>query len=92
MNLGQNVLFKFVLVFNYNISKLQYPVNPESSLYIMSALEHQKNIPYPTGRQRNQAYRCSMRLVFNKRSGAAVMSPDSEGYCDLGCFDDSLIA
>ena len=43
MILGRNSSLKFVLILNYNnISKLQYPVDPESSLYIMSTLAHQK--------------------------------------------------
>ena len=47
--LGQNSLLKFVSILNYNnIFKLQYPMDPESSLYIISALAHHK-IPYPTG-------------------------------------------
>ena len=41
--LGWNSLLKFVLILNYNnIFRLQYPMDPESSLYIMSALAHQK--------------------------------------------------
>ena len=43
MILGRNSLLKFVSILNYNnISKLQYPMDPESSSYIMSALAHQK--------------------------------------------------
>ena len=43
--LGLNSLLKFVLILKYNnIFKLQYPMDPESSLYIMSALAHQKYI------------------------------------------------
>ena len=34
---------KFVSILNYNnIFNLQYPTDPESSLYIMRALTHQK--------------------------------------------------
>ena len=36
--------------------------------------------------QRNQPLYCSMKPVFNKRSGAVVMSPDSEG---LGAADEA---
>ena len=45
MILGLNSLLNFVKILNYNnISKLQnqYPVDPENSLYIMSALVNQK--------------------------------------------------
>ena len=42
MILGRNFFVEVCLNHYNNISKLQYPVYPESSLYIMSALAHQK--------------------------------------------------
>ena len=67
-------------------------MDPESSLYIMSALAHQKLFPVRQVIQRNRAKHCLMKLVFffffffvffvfffYKHSGAVGMSPDSEG-------------
>ena len=66
---------KIVILF----SKLQYPVGPESSLYIMSALAHQVYTlsDRPFREIKHNAVPCN--LFFNKRSGAVVMSLDSEG-------------
>ena len=47
-------------------------MNQESSLYIMNTLAHKKS-PYPTG------LTLFHETCFNKRSGAVVMFPDSEG-------------
>ena len=53
-------------------------MHPESSLYIMSALAHQK-YTLSDGSFREIKHKCcSMKLVFNKRSGAMFMSPDSK--------------
>ena len=70
---GSEFFVEDCLTLSYNISKPQYPVDPERSLYIMSAPKI-----YPIRRviQRNQAQYCSVRLVFNKRSGAVVTSPE----------------
>ena len=56
-------------------------MDPESSLYIMSALAHQNIYPIRRVIQRNQAYiskTVPWNLFLNKRSGAVIMSPDSE--------------
>ena len=59
MILGRNSLLKFVSILKYNnISKLQYPMNPESPLYIMSALANQNIYPIRRVIQRNQAETC----------------------------------
>ena len=42
-------IFSVEVWLNFNIFKLQYPMDPMSSLYIMSALAHQTYIPYPSG-------------------------------------------
>ena len=54
---------------------LQYPVDPESSLYIMSALAHLSDGSFREIKHNIFHETC----FFNKRSGAVVMSPDSEG-------------
>ena len=55
-------------------------MDPESSLYIMSALAHQK-YTLSGGSFREIKHNTVPRnfFFFNKRSGAVVMSPDSEG-------------
>ena len=78
--LGLNSLLRFVLILKYNnIFKLQYPMDPESSLYIMSALAHQKYILSDGSFREIKHNTVPRNLFFNKRSGAVVMSPDSEG-------------
>ena len=42
-------IFSAEVCLNLNIFKLQYPMDPMSSLYIMSALAHQTYTPYLTG-------------------------------------------
>ena len=54
-------------------------MDPESSLDIMSALAHQ-NCTLSDGSFREIKHNTvPWNLFFNKRSGAVVMSPDSEG-------------
>ena len=54
-------------------------MDPESSLYIISALAHQKyTLSFRSFREIKQNT-FPWNLFFNKRSGAVIMSPDSEG-------------
>ena len=54
-------------------------MDPESSLYIMSALAHQ-NHTLSDGSFRDIKHNAvPWNLFLNKRSGAVVMSPDYEG-------------
>ena len=77
MILGRNSLLKFVYILNYNnISKLQYPMDPESSMYIMSALAHQKYTLSDGSFREIKHNTVPCDLFFNKRSGAVVLSPD----------------
>ena len=54
-------------------------MDPESSLYIMSALAHQKYILSDGLFREIKHNTVPWNLFFNKRSGAVVMSPDSKG-------------
>ena len=54
-------------------------MDPESSLYIMSALAHQKYTLSDGSFRAVKHNTVPWNLFFNKRSGAVVMSPDSEG-------------
>ena len=54
-------------------------MDPESSLYIMSALAHQKYILSDGSFREIKHNTVPCNLFLNKRSGAVVMSPDSEG-------------
>ena len=54
-------------------------MDPESSLYIMSALAHRKYTLSDGLFREIKHYTVPWNLIFNKRSGAVVMSPDSEG-------------
>ena len=78
--LGRNSLLKFVQIFNYNnISKFQYPVDPEISLYVMRALAHQTYTLFDGSFREIKQNTVPRNLFFNKRSGAVVMSSDSGG-------------
>ena len=54
-------------------------MDPESSLYIMSALAHQKYTLSDGSFREIKHNTVPWNLFFNKRSGAVVMSPYSEG-------------
>ena len=54
-------------------------MDPESSLYIMSALSHQIYALSDGSFRAIKHNTVPWNLFFNKRSGAVVMSPDSEG-------------
>ena len=55
-------------------------MDPESSMYIMSALAHQKYTLSDGSFREIKHNTVPWNLFFfNKRSGAVVMSPDSEG-------------
>ena len=54
-------------------------MDPESSLYIMSALPHQKYTLSDGSFREIKHNTVPWNLFFNKRSGAVVMTPDSEG-------------
>ena len=54
-------------------------MDPESSLYIMSALAHQKYTLSDGSFREIKHNTVPWNLFFNKRSGAVVMTPDSEG-------------
>ena len=54
-------------------------MDPESSLYIMSPLAHQKYTLSDGSFREIKHNTVPWNLFFNKRSGAVVMSPDSEG-------------
>ena len=54
-------------------------MDPESSLYIMSALAHHKYTLSDGSFREIKHNAVPWNLFFNKRSGAVVMSPDSEG-------------
>ena len=57
-------------------------MDPESALYIMSALAHQKYTLSDGSFREIKHNTVPWNLFFNKRSGAVVMSPDSEGLGD----------
>ena len=54
-------------------------MDPESSLYIMSALAHQKYTLSDGSFRAIKHNTVPWNFFFNKRSGAVVMSPDPEG-------------
>ena len=54
-------------------------MDPEGYLYIMSALAHQKYTISDGSFREIKHNTVPRNLFFNKRSGAVVMSPDSEG-------------
>ena len=54
-------------------------MDPESSLHIMSALAHHKYTLSDGSFREIKHNTVPWNLFFNKRSGAVVMSPDSEG-------------
>ena len=54
-------------------------MDPESSLYIISALAHQKYTLSDGSFRVIKHNTVPINLFFNKRSGAVFMSPDSEG-------------
>ena len=54
-------------------------MDPESSLYIMSALAHPKYILSDGSFREIKHNTVLCNLFLNKRSGSVVMSPDSEG-------------
>ena len=56
-------------------------MDPESSLYIMSPPAHQKYTQFDGSFREIKYKTVPWNLFFNKRSGAVVMSPDSEGLC-----------
>ena len=56
-----------------------YPMDPESPLYIMSALAHQKYTLSDRSFRAIKHNTVPWNLFFNKRSGAVVMSPVPEG-------------
>ena len=58
-------------------SKLLYPMDPESSLYIISALAHQKYTLSDRSFREIKHNTVPWNLFFNKHSGAVVTSPNS---------------
>ena len=54
-------------------------MDTESSLYIMSALAYQKYTLSDGSFREIKHNTVPWNLFFNKRSGAVIMSPDSEG-------------
>ena len=54
-------------------------MDPESSLYIMSALAHKKYALSDGSFREIKHNTISWNFFLNKHSGAVVMSPDSEG-------------